>query len=258
MTGEPQGVGVRYLDGGRRGYAYTGDLSPDALDRVVAQAAENASASDVDEFVGLPERRRRLPRDRGAVAPGTGGGEHGAEDRACAGGGARGPSVPEIETVEESTYSDAAGRAAIVSSRGVEAYGEQTFCYVYASAHARRGEDVQTALGFEAGREPAELDAEAAGTRGGGARGRPPGGEPVSQRTHHDRLRPGGGRRGAQRHRPGALRGRGAEGTVPLRRPPGPDDRRLRLQPGGRRPSSGGAWPRRPSTTRAYPGSARP
>ena len=38
-----------------------------------------------------------------------------------------------------------------------------TFCYVYLSAHARRGDDVQTAMGLVSGREPGELDAEAAG-----------------------------------------------------------------------------------------------
>jgi|GEM_PF-4588301 len=73
-------------------------------------------------------------------------------------------SSAEIETVEESAYVDTASRVAIVSSRGVEVYGEQTFCYVYLSAHARRGDDVQTALGFFTGRAPGEIDAEAAST----------------------------------------------------------------------------------------------
>ena len=45
-----------------------------------------------------------------------------------------------------------------MSSRGVEAYGEQTFCYVYLSAHARRGEDVQTAWGSRrAGSRPTSM-----------------------------------------------------------------------------------------------------
>jgi PmbA protein len=163
VTGEPRGVGVRYVVEGHRGYAYTGDLSPQALDQVVAQAAANAVASDADSHVGLPDPPLGYPEVPGLWRPGLGetsierkiGLALEAERVALA--------ASEIETVEESVYSDLAGREAIVSSRGVQAYGEQTFCYVYVSAHARRGDDVQTALGFEAGREPVDIDAAAAG-----------------------------------------------------------------------------------------------
>ena len=75
---------------------------------------------------------------------------------------------PEIETVEESVYSDSESRVALVSSLGIAIEGQATFCYVYLSAHARRGDDVQTALGLVSGREPGELDAEAAGLEAAG------------------------------------------------------------------------------------------
>ena len=74
---------------------------------------------------------------------------------------------PEVETVEESVYSDEESRIAICSSTGVEAEAEHSFCFVYAQAHAGRDGDRQSGLGFSAGRDPAELDAEAAGAEAG-------------------------------------------------------------------------------------------
>jgi PmbA protein len=163
VTGVPRGLGVRYIDGARSGYAYTGDFSPGALEQVVSMAVANTTVSDPDEAVGLPDAgagyvdipglwrpaltRTSLEHKIGLALT--------AEQVALA--------SSEIETVEESSYVDFASRYYICSTRGVDAYAEHTFCYVYLSAHARRGADVQTALGFDTGREPAELDAEAAG-----------------------------------------------------------------------------------------------
>ena len=56
---------------------------------------------------------------------------------------------------------------AICSSQGVEAEAESSFCFVYAQAHAGRDGDRQSGLGFSAGRDPGELDAEAAGAEAG-------------------------------------------------------------------------------------------
>ncbi len=164
VTGEPRGVGVRYLGDHRRGYAYTADFSDEGLDLVVREAAANAEASEPDPHVALPEAPvRAYPEVPGLWRPelvATPVQEKVAlalmAERVALGS-------PEIETVEESAYIDSASRVAIASSRGVEAAGEQTFCYVYLSAHARRGHDVQTATGFSTGRAPADLDAEASG-----------------------------------------------------------------------------------------------
>src|SRR5680860_830039 len=66
--------------------------------------------------------------------------------------------VDEIETVEEAAYQDGEWRTALVSSTGISAFSESSFCYVYASAHASRAGSAQTGLGFCAGREPSELE----------------------------------------------------------------------------------------------------
>jgi len=163
VTGAPRGLGVRYVEGSRWGYAYTGDFSRAALDLVVSMAVSNTAVSDSDEFVKLPEAP-----DAYSEVPGLWRSallETPLEKKIHLALEAERVALasPHIETVEESSYVDHASRVAILSSRGVEVYGEQTFCYVYLSAHARRGDEVQTGLGFNTGREPGELDASAAG-----------------------------------------------------------------------------------------------
>ena len=169
VAGEPRGVGLQYVHAARRGYAYTADFGAEGMRRLVDAAVANATASDPDEAAGLPPG----PPVAYPVVPGLWRPELGAtsmerkvslalraEEVAL--------SHPDIETVEESVYSDTESRVAIVSSLGIAAEGEATFCYVYLSAHARRGDDVQTAMGLVSGREPNELDAEAAGLEAAG------------------------------------------------------------------------------------------
>lgn len=163
VTGEPRGIGVRYVVEGRAGYAYTGDFAPAALDEVVAMAATNASAADPDEYVSLPLAADSYPEVAGLWRPSLLSTPVERKIALAVEAERIALGSPEIETVEESVYVDSATRVAIVSSKGVETYGEQTFCYVYLSAHARRGDDVQTGLGFVTGREPDELDSTSAG-----------------------------------------------------------------------------------------------
>jgi len=163
VTATPRGLGVRYVEGSRCGYAYTGDFSSAGLDLVVSMAVSNAAVSDADEFVALPEAPSAYPEIPGLWRPALL--ETPMEKKIGLALEAERVALasPHIETVEESSYVDQASRVAILSSRGVEVYGGQTFCYVYLSAHARSGDEVQTGLGFETGREPSELDASAAG-----------------------------------------------------------------------------------------------
>lgn len=166
VSGRPKGLGARYVHAGRMGYAYTGDFSPAGLAHVVAMAVANTEAADPDPAVGLPAGAAgiRYPEVPGLWRPGLLSTPMEAKIALAVEAERVALASPKIETVEESSYVDSAGRTAVLSTRGVEAYGEQTFCYVYASAHARERDDVQTGLGFSTGREPGELDAEEAGS----------------------------------------------------------------------------------------------
>lgn len=166
VTGEPRGAGVRYVHDGRTGYAYTGDVGREALGRAVQQAAANALVAEPDAYASLPGASSRYPEVAGLWLSGLLSTPLERKVGLALEAEARALAQPEIETVEESAYVDSASRVAIVSSRGVEVYGEQTFCYLYVSAHARRGDDVQTGLGFVTARDPAGLDAALAGREG--------------------------------------------------------------------------------------------
>lgn len=164
VSGRPKGLGVRYVHAGRMGYAYTGDFSPAGLAHVVEMAVANTEAADPDPAVGLPEGGGSYPEVPGLWRAALLASPMERKISLAMEAERAALASPKIETVEESTYVDSAARTAVLSTRGVEVHGEQTFCYVYASAHAREGDDVQTGLGFSTGREPGELDAEAAGS----------------------------------------------------------------------------------------------
>jgi PmbA protein len=161
---EPRGLGVRAISGGRVGYAFTADLSTSGLDRVLAEAADNLQAADIDPFARLPRVSQSpyvaIP---GLWRPGLSTTSLDDKTRLALAAEAAALAIADIELVEESVYSDEEARIGIASSAGVEAEAEQSFCVVYVVAHAGRGKERQTGLGFTTGREPADLAAEQAG-----------------------------------------------------------------------------------------------
>ncbi|MFH0917160.1 MAG: TldD/PmbA family protein [bacterium] len=163
-TAEPRGLGVRALRDRRVGYAFSADVSLAAIDRVLAEAVDNARATDPDPFVGLPGAPAgSYPRLEGLWRQGVSGTKLEEKVRVALEAEAAALAVRDIETVEESTYTDSDARVAIASTNGVEAEARQSFCFVYVLAHAGRDGDRQSGLGFSVSREPAGLDAEAAG-----------------------------------------------------------------------------------------------
>jgi PmbA protein len=165
---QPRGLGVRAIRGGCVGYAFTADLSDGGLDAVLAKAAANVDAADPDPYAALP-----------VVAAGAYGSIPGLwrpgvammalDDKVKLALTVERSALarPFVDTVEESVYSDEENHIAICSSMGVEAEAEQSVCFVYAQAHAGSGSDRQSGLGFSAGRDPEEIDAEAAGKEAG-------------------------------------------------------------------------------------------
>jgi PmbA protein len=150
------------------GYSFTADLSDSGLDAVLAKAAANVDAADSDLFAALPV----VIAGSYLSIPGlwrSGVATMDLEDKVKLALSVESSalSCPFVDTVEESGYSDEESHIAICSTMGVEAEAEQTVCFVYAQAHAGSGGDRQSGLGFSAGRDPKELDAEAAGKEAG-------------------------------------------------------------------------------------------
>ena len=186
------GLGVRAIRDGRVGYAFTADLSDSGLDAVLAGAVANVDVTDADPYAGLPRRRAAgLSVHSRALAAGVG--RLSLEDKVALALAVerRALACPGVETVEESAYSDEESRIAICSSTGVEAEAEHSFCFVYAQAHAGHDEDRQSGLGFNAGRDPEELDAEAAGHEAGEKAAALLGARPCDTGSLHRGLRAG-------------------------------------------------------------------
>jgi PmbA protein len=182
---QPRGLGVRAVRKGRVGYAFTADLSANGLDAVLTAAAANVRAADPDPYAALPVvAAGSYPSIPGLWRPGVA--MTGLDSKidlaleveqaalAC----------PYVDTVEESVYSDEDSHIAICSSTGVEVEAEHSVCFVYAQAHAGRGSDRQSGLGYSVGRDPVELDATAAGREAGEKAGALLGARPCDTGTY--------------------------------------------------------------------------
>jgi PmbA protein len=164
---QPRGLGVRAIRDGRLGYAFTADLSDSGLDAVVAAAVANVDVAEPDPFAALPAAAGGYPSIPGLWRPGVGQMSLEEKIRLAQTAEQRALGCAEVDTVEESVYSDEESRLAICSSTGIEAEAENSFCFVYAQAHAGREGDRQSGLGFSAARDPRDLDADAAGVEAG-------------------------------------------------------------------------------------------
>jgi PmbA protein len=123
----------------------------------------NAGAADPDPFAMLPTQSDEYPQVDGLWDPGVS--LLSLEDKGAVALEAEAVALAQsgIELVEGSEYADSEKRVAIASTEGVWAEGEQSFCLSYLTAHAVRGEDRQSGLGFTMGRRPADLDPARAG-----------------------------------------------------------------------------------------------
>ena len=165
---EPSGLGVRAIREGRTGYAFTSDLSEEGVRRCLSRATDNLTAADPDEFSLLPGRERDgYPELPGLWRPGISGTSLERKTALALVAESAALAVAEVDTVEESVYSDEEAHVAIASTGGIEAEAAQSFCFVYTQAHAGRDRERQSGLGFSAAREPDGLNAEAAGRDAG-------------------------------------------------------------------------------------------
>lgn len=165
---KPSGLGVRAIREGRTGYAFTSDLSEEGVRRALYRVTDNLKAADRDEFSALPGREEDgYPELPDLWRPGISSTPLDRKTALALAAEAAALAVGEVQTVEESVYSDEEAHVAIASSAGVEAESAQSFCFVYVQAHAGRDRERQSGLGFSAAREPDGLDAQAAGRDAG-------------------------------------------------------------------------------------------
>ncbi|MEZ5141658.1 MAG: TldD/PmbA family protein [Acidimicrobiales bacterium] len=158
-SAQSQGIGVRVVHDGRQGFAYAGTLDESVVDETLAEARDNASFGEVDEYFGLAEPdgvpvvELDLYREALVAFPADRKVELALElERAVR------AADPRIVGIESAEYVDSVGEAAIATTTGIRSSSRDTSCYVATYALAEQDGEVQTGFGFSVGRDPLELD----------------------------------------------------------------------------------------------------
>jgi len=157
------GVGIRVFRGDSVGFAYTSDISDEALAVAAREASDNAEITAGDKFMGLPEPAGKFPEldlysEKLQQVPLAQKIELTREiERTALERDTR------ISQVDSATYAEADGLVAIANSRGFSRQYEENTCYAFLSAIALQDGQMQTGMSFNTGREPGQLDAVACG-----------------------------------------------------------------------------------------------
>ena len=157
-----QGVGVRVINDYRQGFAWAGTFDADVVAETIAEARDNATFAEPDEWSGLPSvadaanvsvpdldlwREELLAVTTDEKVKFT----IDLDARVSS-------ADPRIREVESTSYGDGLVEAAIASSAGVEAATRRTVCAASAVALAEADGQTQTGYGFSMGRTFSDLD----------------------------------------------------------------------------------------------------
>jgi PmbA protein len=164
-SAEPRGAGVRIVGGGRVGFAYTTDLTPSGLERLITEARENAAHTTEDDAVILADAWERAPEPIAelwddslpSVTP---------ESKVAFAielEGVTRSHDPRIRAVEEAVYADSESEIAIVTSTGISGHYRRSDAWCYSLAIATDEDDTQVGFDFGLERGFGALSAEAVG-----------------------------------------------------------------------------------------------
>ncbi len=160
---ESSGVGIRVIRDGRQGFAYAGTLDPDALVEVMREARDNLGFATPDEHCSLavPDGVAPVGMDlyRDALLDLSIDAKVQMAldlERLTLSADSR------ISGVESADYSDSVSSSAVATTTGIRSTSRETGCFLSAYALAEAGGETQTGFGFSLGRQPGDLDVEAA------------------------------------------------------------------------------------------------
>ena len=162
-SAESFGVGIRVIRDHRQGFAHAGTFDEEVVAETLAEARDNTTFGEPDEWFGLAEPDGVDPVDqdlwRDALA--TCAPERKVElaialERAVLG------RDPRVTGVRAAIYADSSGEGAVASSTGVAVAGRATSCWLSVSALADDGTETKIGGGIDVGREPDDLDIEVA------------------------------------------------------------------------------------------------
>jgi len=165
ITRGERGIGVRVLRGGRVGFAYSSDLSPDGIELCVTSARDIASVTEPDPDVSIATRKIES-LDLGLY-------EDGIDDRSVAARSDVALAVeraakavdPRISGFRKTTYSDGTMTTIIATTADVRGAYRETYFSVGTSAVATAGDERQIGYFGDAKRQFAAIDPNAVGRR---------------------------------------------------------------------------------------------
>jgi len=153
------GIGVRVVSNHRQGFAWAGTLEADAIEDALAEARDNATFAEPDEWVGLAEPDGIAPVSFDAFDPSVGSMPASRKidlaielERMVRAGDRR------ITGVRVATFSDSTSRFAVATSTGIAGAGRGAWCSMSALALAEEGDETYTGAGSTVGFRPDDLD----------------------------------------------------------------------------------------------------
>lgn len=156
-TARERGVGIRLASGGRTGFAWTGDLSPDGLRKALEYAVRGCEVAEPagDRLAGPSRETSGGARPVGPSPPvdttdlvdsvvGM--------ERAALGYG------EEIANIEGCVYSEARGTVTVASTRGIRRSESRHCCTCWTGAVAEAGPESRTGWYMAQATDPRDLD----------------------------------------------------------------------------------------------------
>lgn len=160
---EQRGMGLRVFNSGRMGFAYSSDLSPEALHKVVNNAVSISAYTAADQFNCFPEGNQTYPvvktYDKGITAAAL---EEKMELAAEAERAARAYDQ-RIKLVERAGYEDAEYSTLVMNSRGLYAFDRGNYCGLSVSLAACDNTETENGFAFAVKKEIASLNPRAVG-----------------------------------------------------------------------------------------------
>ena len=160
-SAEPRGAGVRVVDGGRVGFAYSTDLSDAGVMDLVGRARTNARYSSPEDAAGLAEPVTSPPSEVPGLVDPVQESVSPESKVALALELERATRMHDgVRGVEEAVYSDAITEVALATSTGVSGAYRRTDAWCYSIAMAGSGDDQEMGFDFGLARGLSHLNVE--------------------------------------------------------------------------------------------------
>ncbi len=177
-----RGLGLRVVQNGKVGFAYTSDLEKEPLKKIADQSIANARETAADPYRIFPSPSSLYPEldlyDPIVIKTSV----EAKLDLAKLMEEAARAFDPRVKIIESSNYQDIEACVTLVNSKGIKISYRATYCGVYLSLVAGEGEDQQTGFAMDYRLRFDDLDAEKIGREAAFRAVRMLGAKPVSTR----------------------------------------------------------------------------